>query len=79
MGNGTLEKLRSEVLALPEPERAQLAHELMKSLDAPADDSVADAWDTEIMRRLAQIDAGTAKLIDREDLRRRIRARMAAQ
>lgn len=77
MGSATLEKLRSEALRLSEPERAELAHELMQSLDAPADPDAAEAWEREILRRLGQIEAGTATLIDREELRRRMRARMA--
>jgi putative addiction module component (TIGR02574 family) len=78
MSSATLDKLRSEVLRLPERERAELAHELMKSLDAPVDPDAADAWDREILRRLAEIDAGTAKLVDRDELLRRMRARMSA-
>lgn len=77
MGSATLEKLRSEALRLPEPERAELAHELVKSLDAPADSDAAEAWEREILRRLGEIEAGTATLIDREELRRRMRARMS--
>lgn len=76
MTSATLEKLRSEALTLPEEERAELAHDLMKSLDAPADPSAADAWDIEIVRRLAEIDAGTAKLVDRAELRRRMQQRL---
>ena len=78
MGAESLRKLRSEVLMLSEAERAELAHELIKSLDAPveADADVTDAWDKEILRRLAEIDAGTAKLIDREEFRRRLQARI---
>ena len=76
MGSITLEKLRSEVLGLPESERAELAHELVKSLDLPVEPDAADAWDREILRRLTEIDAGTARLIDREELRRRMRARL---
>lgn len=75
----TLCKLRSEALTLPEAERAELAHELVKSLDAPADTDVADAWDREILRRLAEIDTGTAKLIDREEFRRRMQARLGSR
>ena len=78
MSNATLERLRSEVLALPEPERAELAHELVKSLDAPGDSDAADAWDSEILRRLSEIEAGTARLVDRDELRRRMRARLGA-
>ena len=77
MGSANLETLRSEALRLSEPERAELAHDLMLSLDEPAEPDAADAWDREILRRLGQIDAGTATLIDREELRRRMRARIA--
>ena len=78
MSSTTLEKLRSEVLGLPEAERAELAHELVKSLDLPVDSDAADAWDREIVRRLAEIDAGTARLVDRDELRRRMRARLGS-
>ena len=78
MSSTTLEKLRSEVLGLPEPERAELAHELVKSLDLPVDSDAADAWDREIVRRLAEIDAGTARRVDRDELRRRMRARLGS-
>ena len=73
----TLEKVRTEALSLPEAERAELAHNLVASLDGPADPDVETAWDVEILRRLAEIDAGTATLIDREEFRRRMRARMS--
>jgi putative addiction module component (TIGR02574 family) len=71
-----LEKLRSEALRLPEPERAELAHDLVKSLDSPSDSDATEAWEKELLRRLAEVDAGTAKLVDREELRRRMQYRM---
>ena len=77
MAGPTLEKVRSEALRLPESERAELAHSLVASLDGPADADVEPAWDAQILRRLAEIDSGTAELIDREELRRRMRARMS--
>lgn len=77
MAGSTLEKVRSEALRLPEAERAELAHSLVESLDGPADKDAESAWDAEILRRLAEIDAGTAELIDREELRRRMQARMS--
>ncbi len=79
MATETLHKLRSQVLTLSEAERAELAHELVKSLDAPADTDVADAWDKEILRRLAEIDAGTARLIDRDEFRRRMQVRLGSR
>ena len=48
MSSPTLEKLRSEALRLPELERAELAHELVKSLDAPADIDAVEAWEKEL-------------------------------
>ncbi|MES2565203.1 MAG: addiction module protein [Pseudomonadota bacterium] len=74
MSSLPLEKLRSEALLLPEPQRAELAHELVKSLDAPSDTDAAEAWEKEILRRLAEVDAATAQLIDRDELRNRMRA-----
>ena len=76
MAGTTLEKVRSEALRLTQAERAELAHSLVGSLDGPADADTESAWDAEILRRLGEIDAGTAELIDREELRRRMRARM---
>ena len=76
MGSPTLEKIRSEALDLSESERAELAHNLVASLDGPPEPDVEKAWDTEILRRLAEIDSGTANLIDREEFSRRLRARM---
>lgn len=72
----TLERLRSEVLTLSEPERAELAHDLIKSLDGPADTDVEETWNQEITRRIAEIDAGQAKLISRDEFRKRIEARI---
>jgi putative addiction module component (TIGR02574 family) len=76
MSNVTLQALRAEALRLSEEDRAELAQDLMKSLDAPADLDAADAWDKEISRRLAEIDVGTAKLVDRAELRRRMQHRV---
>jgi putative addiction module component (TIGR02574 family) len=77
MAGSTLEKVRSEALRLNETERADLARSLVSSLDGPADADAESAWDAEILRRLAEVDAGTAELIDREELRQRMRARMS--
>ena len=73
----TLEKIRTDALSLPEAERAELAHNLVASLDGRADPDAETAWDAEILRRLAEIDTGTADLIDREEFRRLMRARIS--
>ena len=71
-----LDKLRAEALTLSDSERATLAYDLVKSLDAPADSDAASEWDNEIVRRLRAIDSGTAKLIDRDELTRRFKERL---
>ncbi|MBX9636579.1 addiction module protein [Nitrosomonas sp.] len=76
MKTESLNKLRSKTLMYPEAERAELAHALVKSLDAPDDAGALEAWKKEILRRLAEIDAGAVKLIDRDEFRRRIQARI---
>ena len=75
MSNQSIAALRQQALELPEADRAELARDLVASLDGPADSDVADAWDKEILRRLAEIDAGTAEVIDREELSRRLQQR----
>ena len=78
MSAQTLDKLRREAMALSETDRAELAHSLVKSLDGAPDSNVADEWDREIVRRLGEIDAGTAKMIDREEFRRRMQERFGS-
>ena len=77
MGSIALEKVRSEALNLSESERAELAQDLVASLDGPPEPDVEKAWDAEILRRLAEIDSGTANLIDRKEFGRRMRDRMS--
>ena len=58
-------------MQLPLKERSELAHRLIVSLDGEPEDSpeaIAQAWDQEIARRVAEIDAGTAKLIPHEEV-----------
>jgi putative addiction module component (TIGR02574 family) len=52
--------------------RAELAAELLASLDGPADPDAEDAWQAEIERRVAAIEAGTAKLEPWPEVKRRI-------
>ncbi len=54
-----------KALTLPEAERAKLAHALVKSLDASSDADATDEWDKELLRRLTEIDRGTATLVNR--------------
>jgi len=56
----TVEKMRSEVMALAASERASLAHELILSLDDPTEFDLSPAQETEIQRRLNMVREGTA-------------------
>lgn len=56
------ETIRDEVLALPLPERARLARQILESLDEAAPDPGADdAWAEEIEHRIDALDSGQAK------------------
>ena len=61
-----------EALQLPLPERAELAADLLASLDGEPDEDVEAAWATEIERRCAAVDAGTLATSDWKDVRERI-------
>ena len=61
-----------DALRLDEDTRAELAAELLASLDGPADSDAAQAWDDEIDRRIAAIEAGHIALEPWDEIRRRI-------
>lgn len=56
----TMEKIRSEVMALSMSERASLAHELILSLDDPSDYDLSPEQEAEIQRRLEMVQEGAA-------------------
>ena len=62
----------AEALRLDTNARADVAAELLASLDGPADPDADAAWAAEIARRVAAIEAGTAKLEPWESVKRRI-------
>ena len=62
----------AEALRLDEHARAELAAELLASLDGPTDPVAEAQWVVEIERRVASIEAGTATLESWDDVRRRI-------
>jgi putative addiction module component (TIGR02574 family) len=62
----------ADALRLDAETRAALAAELLASLDGPEDGDAEAAWNAEIERRVAQIEAGTARLEPWEDVKRRI-------
>ncbi len=67
-----------DALQLPRAKRAELAHDLIASLDEPPEQDVEAAWLAEVEKRLREVDEGTAMLEDWETVRARITARLAA-
>lgn len=68
--------LLRDALALPVEERADLASELLASLEGPADDpgEVEAAWAAEIERRARRVLSGESAGEPWADVRRRIEA-----
>jgi putative addiction module component (TIGR02574 family) len=62
----------ADALRLDEHARAELAAELLASLDGPADADAETEWAAEIERRVASIESGTAILEPWDEVRRRI-------
>ena len=58
-----LDELSKRAKELALEERAQLAQELMESVDQESDPEVDAAWETEIASRIARYERGEAKLI----------------
>ena len=76
MSVADLEALKNAAMALSESERAKLVSALVASLDGPDEKEVAEAWDIEICRRINEIEAGTAQLLDVDEVLARARARL---
>jgi putative addiction module component (TIGR02574 family) len=60
--------LSERARALPAAERAQLAEDLLASLQEATAPDVEAAWDQEILRRLEEVDRGVATLVPAEDV-----------
>ena len=64
--------LLSDALQLDVKTRADLAAELLASLDGPADADAEQAWAVEIERRTAGLEVGTEPVESWDDTKRRI-------
>ena len=62
----------ARALSLDVKSRAEVVSELLSSLEGPPDADAEVAWEAEIRRRVAAIEAGTAKLEPWDDLKARI-------
>lgn len=77
---GQAEALLREALALPEEDRADVAAELLASLDAPAADdptTVQTLWSQELERRAKRVLSGEAIGEDWSSVRQRLADELA--
>ncbi|HYG64032.1 MAG TPA: addiction module protein [Thermoanaerobaculia bacterium] len=64
--------LLEQALQLPLDERAELASEILASLDGEPEPGAEEAWAREIERRAARVLSGESEGIPWEDVRQRI-------
>ena len=76
MNTKALDAVRRNALALSKLERAELASDLVASLDGPSDANAKAAWDVELCRRINEIEAGKETLLDPEDVLTQARKRL---
>lgn len=70
------QRVLDTALALSDEERALLTLKLAESLDGPADAGAEEAWRERIARRVAEVEAGTAKILSAEEAIARARGRI---
>ena len=68
----TAEAVLAEALRLDVQARAEIASELLASLDGPPDPGAEQAWAAEIERRVKALEAGIEPLESWNDIKRRI-------
>lgn len=79
MTTAVTEAILGSALQQPETDRACIAEALIASLDVPADREIERAWQHEIDKRLAEIDAGVVKCVPWEEVRDRLYRNAHAQ
>ncbi len=75
----TLEELEAQALKLSLKERSELVQRLIVSLDGEQEgtpEEIAKAWEDEIARRVADMDAGRTKWNSPEEVMTELRARI---
>jgi hypothetical protein len=83
MASMTTQELLAAALELPEEKRAELARNLLASLDTDVSDlgdmsseEWTAAWSDEIRRRVVEIRSGQAVLVDGDDALQQVRERL---
>ncbi len=76
-----LKEIESQALQLSTEERSELIRRLIISLDGEPEDSpevIAKAWDEEIARRVADMEAGRTQWIDADEVMAQLRTTISA-
>jgi putative addiction module component (TIGR02574 family) len=68
-------ELLNQALRLPAAARAALADTLLESLDTEVDEGAEDAWRSEILLRVRELDSGAVQTVAWEEARRQLRSR----
>jgi putative addiction module component (TIGR02574 family) len=74
-----LKEIEGQALSLTPKERGELIHRLIVSLEGEPEDTpeaIAKAWDEEIARRVADMEAGRTKWIPADEVMSRLRAKV---
>jgi hypothetical protein len=66
--------LTREALSLPVQQRAELAAQLLSSLDAPSEAEIEPLWFQVAAQRAAEMDQGLSRRIPAEEVRRQAKA-----
>lgn len=70
--NETTDELLKMALSLEEKDRALLAGALIESLHGEAEPGVAGAWESEIQRRVSELESGAVETVPWSRVRERL-------
>jgi len=70
----TIDQLATEAMQLPMASRAELAEQLVESLNLSADNEIQKVWATEAVRRRDDVRAGRVQTIPAEQVLSEVRA-----
>jgi len=76
-----LKEIESQALQLSPPERGELIHRLIISLEGEPEESpeaIAKAWDEEIAHRVADMEAGRTHWTPADEVMTRLRTKISA-
>lgn len=74
---GSAKKVLKEALELTEKQRADLAYNLLRSLDGKKDPGVEEAWNATLAERVDELESGAVRAIPGDEVHRRIQKVLA--